>query len=242
MSAQSGQPINVMLNHVTDFKSLETLAHEMGHAIHSRRSQDSQKAFYDGHSTVTAETASTLFENLVFDAVYVRMDAKTQFTMLHDRILRDISTIQRQIAFFNAELDIHETIQREGGMTNTELAALMNKHLAAYLGKGIKLSPDDGYTYVYVSHLRMGFYTYSYAYGLMMSSIMAERFRTNRAYGATIDKFLCAGESKLIKAIYKDAGIDTTKTATFEGALAKLESDIKEWQKLLKQQQKIKTV
>lgn len=234
MSAQSGHPINVFLNHVTDFKSLETLAHEMGHAIHAKRSQESQSPFYDGHSIVTAETASTLFENLVFDAVYAQVDEHTKFTLLHDRILRDISTIQRHIAFFNAELDIHETIMREGGMTNAELAALMNKHLASYLGKGVKLNPEDGYTYVYVSHLRMGFYTYSYAYGLLMSSIMAEGFRQDRTYATTIDNFLRAGESKLIKDIYKDAGIDTTNPSTFETALTKLEADIKQFQKLAK--------
>lgn len=238
MSAQSGQPINVFLNHVVDFKSLETLAHEMGHAIHANRSMSTQRPFYDGHSTVTAETASTLFENLVFDAVYEQVDEQTKFVLLHDRISRDISTIQRQIAFFNAELDIHESVMREGGLTNEELATLMNKHLAAYLGKGVKLTPEDGYTYVYVSHLRMGFYTYSYAYGLMMSSIMAARFKADRSYAETIDQFLCAGESKLIKDIYKDAGIDTTKPDTFASALTKLEQDIKTFQRLAKQQAK----
>jgi oligoendopeptidase F len=236
MSAQSSQPINVFLNHVNNFRSLETLAHEMGHAIHAKRSQDTQSPFYDGHSIVTAETASTLFENLLFDAVYAQADDTTKFVMLHDNIAGTISTIQRQIAFFNAELDIHESVMREGGLTNAEYAALMNKHLASYLGEGVKLTPQDGYTYVYVSHLRYGFYTYSYAYGLMMSSIMAVRFKADRSYAKTIDKFLCAGESKLIKDIYREAGIDTSKAATFETALLKLESDIKEWQKLVKKQ------
>ncbi len=234
MSAQSGQPINVLLNHITDFKSLETLAHEMGHAIHAKRSMDSQTPFYDGHSTVTAETASTLFENLLFDAVYTQVDDHTKLVMMHDNIAGSIATIQRQIMFFNAELEIHESIMREGGLTNAELATLMNKHLASYLGKGVKLTPEDGYTYVYVSHLRMGFYTYSYAYGLLMSSIMANRFKADRSYADTIDRFLCAGESKLIKAIYKDAGIDTSKAETFETALTKLEQDIKTFQKLTK--------
>ena len=67
-----------------------------------------------------------------------------------------------------------------------------------------------------------------------MSSIMAARFRADRAYGAKIDQFLTSGESKLIKDIYKDAGIDTTKATTFEAALTKLEEDIKTFQKLAK--------
>ncbi|MFM2423890.1 MAG: hypothetical protein RLZZ70_277 [Candidatus Parcubacteria bacterium] len=234
MSAQSNQPINVLLNHITDFKSLETLAHEMGHAIHAKRSMSSQTPFYDGHSIVTAETASTLFENLLFDAVYKQVDTHTKLVMLHDNIAGSIATIQRQIMFFNAELDIHESIMREGGLTNAELANLMNKHLASYLGKGVKLAPEDGYSYVYVSHLRMGFYTYSYAYGLLMSSIMASRFKTDRSYADTIDQFLCAGESKLIKDIYRAAGIDTSKPETFETALTKLEQDIKTFQRLTK--------
>lgn len=233
MSAQTGHPINVMLNHVTDFKSLETLAHEMGHAIHAARSQENSP-FYDGHSIITAETASTLFENLVFDAVYEQVDAQTKVTMLHDRLLRDISTIQRQIAFFNAELEIHETIHRDGGMSGEELATCMEKHLKSYLGKGVTVTKDDGYSYVYIGHLRYGFYVYSYAYGLMMSSLMAAHYREDKGYVTKIDQFLRSGETKLVKDIYRDIGIDTTKADTFTSALARMKADINRWKKLVK--------
>jgi oligoendopeptidase F len=233
MSAQTGHPINVMLNHVTDFKSLETLAHEMGHAIHAARSQENSP-FYDGHSIITAETASTLFENLVFDAVYEQVDDQTKVTMLHDRLLRDISTIQRQIAFFNAELEIHETIHRDGGMSGEELATCMEKHLKSYLGKGVTVTKDDGYSYVYIGHLRYGFYVYSYAYGLMMSSLMAAHYREDKGYVTKIDQFLRSGETKLVKDIYRDIGIDTTKADTFTSALARMKADINRWKKLVK--------
>ncbi len=232
MSAQSGHPINVMLNHVTDFKSLETLAHEMGHAIHAARSAKNSP-FYDGHSIITAETASTLFENLVFDAVFAQVDQKTKEVLLHDRITRDISTIQRQIAFFNAELEIHETIHKEGAMSGEELAICMQKHLASYLGKAVSVTKDDGYSYVYVSHLRYGFYVYSYAYGLLMSSLMAANYKNDHSYVAKIDQFLTAGESKLVKDIYKDIGIDTTKEDTFTTALERMKQDIADWKKLI---------
>jgi len=232
MSAQTGHPINVMLNHVTDFKSLETLAHEMGHAIHAARSAENSP-FYDGHSIITAETASTLFENLVFDAVYNQADAATKTVMLHDRILRDISTIQRQIAFFNVELEIHETINRDGGMSGDELASCMQKHLTSYLGTAVHVTKDDGYSYVYVSHLRYGFYVYSYAYGLLMSNLMATHYQADTAYIAKIDQFLRAGETKLVKDIYRDIGIDITKPDTFTSALARLKADIIDWKKLI---------
>src|SRR5690606_15186052 len=113
MSNETAHPTHVFLNHVSNFKSLETLAHEMGHAIHAHRSAQNTP-LYDGHSIVTAETASTLFENLVFDAVYSQTSDKDKMILLHDRIARDISTIERQIAFFNAELEIHQTIHQKG--------------------------------------------------------------------------------------------------------------------------------
>ena len=233
MSAASGHPIQVMLNHLTDFKSLETLAHEMGHAIHADRSA-TQSPFYDGHSIITAETASTLFENLVFDAVYTQVDDATKLVLMHDRIMRDISTIQRQIAFFNAELEIHETIHKAGGMTNHELRTCMTKHLRSYLGKSVTVTDDDGYSYVYVSHLRYGFYVYSYAYGLLMSTIMAKRYAADTTYAATIDTFLTAGESATVSDIFKLVGIDTTKPDTFTVALSKMRDDVKTYEKLLK--------
>ena len=232
MSAQTGHPINVMLNHVNNFSSLETLAHEMGHAIHAMRS-NSQSPFYANHSIVTAETASTLFENLVFDAVFAQAPDAEKAVLLHDRILRDVSTIQRQIAFFNAELEIHNTIYKQGDMNNEELRACMQKHLQSYLGSAVEVTPQDGYTYVYVGHLRYGFYVYSYAYGLMMSTIMANNYHLDKSYAEKIDLFLSLGESSLIKDIYKKIGIDTTKIDTFEKGLEKLAADISLFEKII---------
>src|SRR5690606_36617890 len=134
---------------------------------HTHRSA-TNTPFYDGHSIVTAETASTLFENLVFDAVYEQANENDKAILLHDRITRDIATIERQVAFFNAELEMHQTIQSQGAMQISELADSMYRHLRSYLGPAVKLSKDDGYSFVYITHLRYGFYVYSYAFGLLM--------------------------------------------------------------------------
>lgn len=235
MSSAVGHPTHVFLNHVNNFKSLETLAHEMGHAIHSERSKQ-QSPFYEGHSITTAETASTLFENLVFDALYQRASANDQFTLLHDRITRDISTIERQIAFFNCELEIHETIHRSGAMTNEELRACMERHLKSYLGKSVNVSPRDGYSYVYIPHLRYNFYVYTYAFGLLMSTTMANRYAADRSYIKQIDAFLSAGASASVADIFKQIGINTTKTDTYTQALKNHEHDINRFAKLLPKQ------
>lgn len=232
MSAAVGHPVHVFLNHTSTMKALETLAHEMGHAIHAHRSA-TQSPLYAGHSTTTAETASTLFENLLFDAVYAQANDRDRTTLLHDRITRDISTIERQIAFFNCELAIHTTIKEQGGMTNVELARTMQKHLASYLGPAVTVDEDDGYSYVYIPHLRYGFYVYTYAFGILMSTLMANEYKEDSRYIEKIDEFLCAGESDTVANIFRKIGIDTEREDTFLNALDNHKRDIQTLSKLL---------
>jgi len=218
MSSQTNQPTQVMLNHTSTFKALETLAHEMGHAIHSERSKH-HTPFYDGHSITTAETASTLFENLVFDAVYRSVTPKQQVVLNHDRLTRDIATIQRQITCFNAELEYHTTIHDQGAMTKEELRSCMEKHLKRYLGPAVAIQPQDGYSFVYWSHLRYGFYVYTYSFGLLMSTIMSERYKADSGYIDEIDWFLSSGSSMAVADIFKQINIDTTHPDVFREAL-----------------------
>ncbi len=226
MSSSTGHPINVLLNHTDTVRSLETLAHEMGHAIHADRATRAQRPFYDGFSTATAETASTLFENLVFDALYESVPKESKLALLHKKITSDIASIQRQIAFFNCELEIHTTIAREGAMTHQELKDCMARHLRSYLGASVDVRPIDGASYVFIPHLRYGFYVYTYAFGQLASRLMADEFKHDRSYAKKIEIFLSAGQSDTVENIFKKIGLDVRNETTFVHALDRLESDI----------------
>lgn len=236
MSSTPGHPLNVFLNHTNDYNSMTTLAHEMGHAIHSFVSYQNQTPFYQDYSIIVAETASTLFEGLVFESLYKKASPSEKVMLLHDKILRDIATVQRQIAFFNCELEIHNTIEKSGAMSGAELAACMQKHLVSYLGSAVEVTKDDGYAYTYVRHLRYGFYVFTYAYGQLMSSLIAKEYHTDKKNLTKIEKMLSAGESKTVAAIYKEIGYDTTKAKTFADSLGRMKDDIATWKKLLKKQ------
>ena len=229
----TSQPTNVFLNQVDTLRSLETYAHEMGHAIHTERSKE-QPAHYQNYSTTTAETASTLFEGLLFDAVLQQANEEEKVSLLHDKLASDIATIQRQIACFNFELDMHTTVREQGAITKDELGEKLNKHLRAYMGPAVELSKEDGQFYVAWAHIRYGFYVYTYTFGILMSSIMAENFAANKSYATQIDKFLTAGGSDTVANIFKSIGINTTKIETFERGLDKMEAEIKLLQKLTK--------
>jgi len=227
-------PTFVLLNHVDTIRSLETLAHEMGHAIHTELSK-SQPSRYRDYSTATAEVASTFFEQLMNEEVEKKLSKKEHIILLHNRILGDISTIFRQIACFNFELELHENIRKDGQVSKEDIAKLMSKHLRSYLGDVVEVTDDDGYFYVYWSHIRRFFYVYTYAYGQLISRALYEKWKQDSSYAKKIKQFLSAGGSMKPEDIFKSIGIDTSKKTFFETGLKGIEKDINKLERLTKE-------
>ncbi len=224
-------PTFLLLNHVNDVRSLETLAHELGHAFHTELSKR-QPLRYQGYSTATAEVASTFFEQIATAEIEARLPEKEKIILLHNKLMGDISTIFRQIACFNFELELHHKIRSDGQVAKEEIASLMSKHLKSYLGPKVTLTPDDGYFYVYWSHIRQFFYVYTYAYGQLVSKALYEKWRADPTYMLKIKQFLSAGGSMSPEDIFKSIDVDTSKTAFFEAGLKGIERDIVRLEKL----------
>jgi oligoendopeptidase F len=227
-----GVPTFVMLNHVNTLDSLKTLAHEMGHAFHAEFSK-SQPVIYQGHTISVAEVASTLFENFAFDEVFETLSEKEKIIALHDRLNDSISTIFRQVACFNYELEMHKAVRERGSLSKEEMAALHNKHMKAYLGPRFTMKEDDGYLFVSWPHLRYFFYVYSYAYGEIISKALYLKYKEDSSYMKQIERFLYAGGSKSPENIFKAIGIDTSKPEFFVDGLKAIEGDIKKLKKLI---------
>jgi len=232
-SSQVGIPTLVLLNHISEMKSVTTLAHEMGHGIHAEFSK-SQTPFYQGHSTAVAEVASTFFEEVTFYSIFPALAHKEQIIALHQKINDEISTIFRQIACFNFEKDLHREIRAKGTLSKEEICSLHNKHMKAYLGPIMKMEEDDGYFFVQWSHIRNFFYVYSYAFGCLVSKALYRKYKQNPAYLAEIKSFLTAGCSKSPRDIFNDIGIDISDPAFWQEGLAQIEDDIKRLEALTK--------
>lgn len=226
-------PTLVLLNSVDDAHSLLTLAHEMGHAIHSEKSRE-QRPMYQDYSIVTAETASTFFERAAFFALVETLSAEEKIIALHDRMQDDVATIFRQIAAFNFETELHKEIRTRGLLPKEEIAKLMNKHMAAYLGNAVKLEPNDGYFFVGWSHIRRFFYVYSYAYGLLVSRALWEKVQQDPNFIGKVDAFLRAGGSASPEDIFAKCGLDLYKPDVFLAGLKSIEKDLETLEKLSK--------
>lgn len=224
-SSYSTTPTFVLLNHIPEVRSLMTLAHEMGHAIHAERSKV-QPLIYRGHSTAVAETASTFFEQVAFDALIQILPPHERAIALHDHIQDSIATIFRQVACFSMEEALHMEIREKGYIPKERMADIHNEHMGAYLGEAVSLTHDDGYMFVNWSHIRRFFYVYTYAYGLLVSKALYAHVKENGSAVEAVDAFLSAGDSMSPTDIFKKVGLDVESETFWETGLKSFEKEI----------------
>lgn len=223
----------VLLNHVDNITSTETLAHEMGHAIHTEFS-NKQPARYRHYSTATAEVASTFFECIAGELIEQNLSERERIVFLHNKILGDVMTIFRQIACFNFELELHERIRKEGQLSKEAMAQLLAKHLRSYLGDAVTVTDDDGYFFAYWSHIRNFFYVYTYAFGQIVSRALFEKWKADKSYAKKIDQFLNAGGSMTPEDIFASIGINVRDPKFFLEGLKGIEKDLDRLEKMAK--------
>ncbi|HTH93242.1 MAG TPA: M3 family metallopeptidase [Candidatus Paceibacterota bacterium] len=230
-------PTFILLNHIDDIRSLSTIAHEMGHAIHGTLTKG-QPSYYQGNSSATAEVASTFFEQLVLEEITNQLPEEDQIILLHKRTQENILAIFAQIAGFKYETELHGEIRKHGQIDRGQIAAILKKHYESYCGPSVKMPPNAGYNFVSWIHTRLFFYTYTYSYGQLVSRAMYEKWKADPKYAKKIEQFLSAGRSMSPKDIFKSIGINTNE-AFFEAGLKGIEADINKLEKLAKKYKKI---
>lgn len=233
-SSGKSTPTLVLLNYVDTFDSVRTFAHEMGHAIHSELSK-SQPVLYQEYSLSTAETASTFFQNVVFDRLMEELKTpEEKIVALHDKIADDVNTIFRQIAVFNFEVELHKRAKEEGFIAKEKIGELLNAHMQSYLGPLVDLKPEDGNFFVVWPHIRNFFYVYTYAFGQLVSKALYAKVKEDKKFVDKVSQFLLAGGSDTPEHIFQAIGIDVTDPAFFKAGLDSIQDDITLLEGLLK--------
>jgi oligoendopeptidase F len=143
-----------------------------------------------------------------------------------------VRTVFNQIAGFNFEKDIHESLRAKGSLSAREFAALQAKNMSAYLGPAVSVTVEDSYVFTGWVHLRYFFYMYSYAYGMLVSKALLRRYKQDRSFWKKIEEFLSAGGSDSPENILKRIGIDVSKPDFWKEGLREIEDDIAKLEKL----------
>lgn len=229
-------PVYVMLNHTNKMRDVATIAHEMGHAIHSTMSLRTQNVFNAGYPTSLAEVASTFMEDFIYQRLLEEADEETELS-LRVALLNDlIATCHRQIACYQFEQDLHREYREKGYLSKEDINTLFTKRMEGYLGDHAKGAEN---WWVSWPHIRRYFYVYSYASGILVSKALQSKVKQDKKFIEKVKQFLSAGRSKSPKDIFADMGVDITNKAFWQEGLKEIEKQLDETEALAKKLGKI---
>ncbi|MDI4567813.1 MAG: oligoendopeptidase F family protein, partial [Mycoplasma sp.] len=229
----------ISMNFDYTFSSIETLAHELGHSMHSYFSDKNNSLNHSQYPIFLAEIASIFNELLLYDHLLKTSDDdKLKFYILTKSINGFMSTVYRQVEWSNYEYELYKLID-SGQALNTydALSDLYYKNNIKY-SFSKKPKPKDKNKLLFwsirVPHFYYDFYVYKYAIGQLVANIFFQKYKLS---GETflkeyIDLFLKKGGSNYSLAILKESNIDLNDKATYLIGFDSIKEKIKLWVKL----------
>ncbi|NNG26244.1 MAG: oligoendopeptidase F [Ignavibacteriaceae bacterium] len=229
----------ILMNWTDDFESVSTLAHELGHTMHSYFSNKIQPFAKADYATFVAEIASTVNENLLNN--YMVNNVKTDEEKLYIlgsylELLR--TTIFRQTSFAEFEWEIHKRVEAGTPMTGEDMCDIYFDIVKRYYGHNAGHCVVDDYIqyeWSYIPHfLGYNYYVFQYATSLIYGTAFVEKM-IGEGEAAVNDyyKILNGGGSKYPANLIKDAGIDPMSPEPVALTMQKMNSVIDQMEKLL---------
>ncbi|MDR3332767.1 MAG: oligoendopeptidase F [Synergistaceae bacterium] len=222
----------ILLNYDGELSDVMTLAHEMGHSMHSHYSTSNQPYPTSEYTIFCAEVASTTNEELMLDFMLSRAEGERRIYLLNQRLERIRATVYRQTMFASFERDVHERAQRGENTTASELGKLWHELNVRYFGPEMTVDDLIGYEWSRVPHFYNPFYVYQYATGYSAAASLARQITADGAPARErYIKFLSSGGSDYPIELLKAAGVDMSQKRPildvidlFTGTLNEMES------------------
>ena len=225
----------VLLNWTDLLNDVFTLAHEMGHNMHSYYTGLTQPYTYANYSIFLAEVASTFNENLLLDHLIKISETKDEKLFLLEKYLNNITTtVYRQVMFAEFEMLTHSKVENGEALTPDKLCLLYKDIYQKYWGPEMVIDEEETYTWARVPHFYYNFYVYQYATGFAASEALAAKVKSEGepAVKKYLD-FLKAGSSDYPIEILKKAGVDMNSPEPIFAVTKKMNQIIDEIEKLL---------
>ncbi len=225
----------VLLNYQPTTNDIFTVAHELGHAMHSyfsERSQPQEKADY---KIFVAEVASTVNEVLLVKYLLAKTeDVKLKKYLLSYYMDTIKSTLFRQTQFAEFEFLAHDMAEKGIPLTKDALCEEYLKLNKKYYGRSVVSDPEIAYEWARIPHFYRAFYVYKYATGIISAISIAERIYAEGAPAVEeYFKFLSAGGSDSPVELLKLAGVDLTRPDAFNAAMASFKHALEQFEALM---------
>lgn len=220
----------MLLNYTDTLDDVFTLAHEMGHSMHTILSHETQPFVYSSYTIFVAEVPSTLSEALLLDYMLARSTDPTERIVLLQHAIDNItSTFYTQVLFADYELRAHRLAEQDQPITAEILTGMYRGLLGDYYGDALDLNPQTGITWARIPHFfNSPYYVYQYATCFASAARIAQGImRGSEASRAEVrDRFLellRAGGSDYPMEQLRRAGIDLSQPDTVRAIVNQLD-------------------
>ncbi len=225
----------VLLNHKDTLDSEFTLAHEMGHAIHSYLSNKTQPVCYADYVIFVAEVASTCNESLLMQHLLKTTTDKKRRAYLINYFLEQFrTTLYRQTMFAEFELAINEKLEKGESLTAENLCEMYRELNKTYYGDDLVIDSELDMEWARIPHFYYNYYVYQYATGFSAAIALSQRIlREGESAVKDYIGFLSGGCSADPITLLKGAGVDMTGKEPVNAALELFGTLIDEMENLM---------
>lgn len=225
----------LLLNYNRTLNDVFTLAHELGHSMHSFYSNRTQPYHYAGYTIFVAEVASTTNEILLFEHLLEHSDDPQFKAFLYGQLADEIrGTIYRQTMFAEFELWAHEQAQNGVPLSADLLSEKYFELNKLYYGPEVEANSLIAMEWARIPHFYYNFYVYKYATGMSAAIKLAKNLRSgDPALREAYFGFLKAGDSLDALDIMRNAGVDLSTPAPVTAALDYFRTIVKNLRELL---------
>ncbi len=227
-------PNYVLLNFNGSYDSVSTLAHELGHAVHSLYSKENNSYTYYSYDIFIAEIASTVNETLL--SFHFLKNAKTsqeKMYFLCEFLDKVKATIYRQTMFAEFEQIMSQKCQNKESLTEEEFSNTYYELNKEYFKDSVIIDPEIRYEWMRISHFYSPFYVYKYATGLISAiCIVKDIMDEKEGFVEKYLEFLKSGCNKEVLDILKIVDIDLTTDKPFQKAFSFISECLEELKKI----------
>lgn len=217
----------VLLNYSKTTHDVFTIAHELGHSIHSYYSEKNQPFAKSNYEIFVAEVASTVNEVLLLkDMIAKAEDKELKKFLLAYYLDMFRTTLFRQTMFAEFEKFAHDSDDNGEALTKEYLSEKYLELNKKYYGDAVVHNEQIAIEWARIPHFYTSFYVYKYATGITSAVTIANNILTKKGYVETYKKFLSSGSSASPYDILKNAGVDLKEEEPFKVAMQEFENTL----------------
>ena len=223
----------ILLNYQDKYDDMSTLAHELGHSMHSYYTRENNPYQYGHYSIFVAEVASTVNELLLAKYIINNSNDKKEKLFILNRIMELFrATIYRQTMFAEFEKKIYSIIEEGKPLTADILSDEYYELNKNYFGDNVFIDDQIRYEWARIPHFYYNFYVYKYATGLSAASYIVNSLLDGTLEPSKYIEFLKCGKSKSPLESLKITGVDLSQRKVIDSAIDMFQTTMKDFNDL----------